>query len=174
MIASSNDHSAVLLVARFLSGNTFELSILPCLALRRELQHSCHLICVPCGDCAQVDEIASAVRASAPSKEAAAEHWAVRASRGLSLASPTSLAVTLEGLRRGEGLASLGQCLAMEYRVAQRFLKHPDFLEGVGSVLRLRGDGGQQPSQPKWAAAPTADEVAAFFEPVEGGELELE
>eukprot|EP01045_Picozoa_sp_COSAG04_P050782 COSAG04_NODE_20757_length_387_cov_0.711806_1_plen_86_part_01 len=86
MIASSNDHSAVLLVARFLSGNTFELSILPCLALRRELQHSCHLICVPCGDCAQVDEIASAVRASAPSKEAAAEHWAVRASRGLSLA----------------------------------------------------------------------------------------
>ena len=107
---------------------------------------------------------------SAPSKEAATAHWAVRASRGLALASPTSLAVTLEALQRGAKLQSLGDCLSMEYRVAQRFLKHPDFVEGVGAVLRLSGEA----KAPQWAAAPSADEVAGFFEPLDGGELVLE
>ena len=92
--------------------------------------------------------------------------------RGLALASPTSLAVTLEALRRGEAMQSLGQCLAMEYRVAQRFLKHPDFVAGVGAVLSGGADSSQR--RPRWAAAPTTDEVSAFFEPVEGGELQLE
>ena len=117
-----------------------------------------------------VEQLASSVRGSAPSREAAESHWAVRAARGLALASPTSLAVTLEALRRGETMQSLGQCLAMEYRVAQRFLKHPDFVAGVGAVL----SGGGENRRPQWAAPPTPDEVAAFFEPVEGGELQLE
>ena len=69
-------------------------------------------------------------------------------------------------------MQSLAQCLAMEYRIAQRFLKHPDFVAGVGAVLS--GGGGSGERRPKWAAAPTADQVAAFFEPVEGGELQLE
>ncbi len=119
---------------------------------------------------AAVEQLASSVRGSAPSREAAGSHWAVRAARALALASPTSLAVTLEALRRGETMQSLGQCLAMEYRVAQRFLKHPDFVAGVGAVL----SGGAEERRPQWAASPTADEVTAFFEPVEGGELQLE
>ena len=72
---------------------------------------------------AAVDELAGAAIGSAVSKEAATANWAVRASRGLALASPTSLAVTLEALHRGAGLQSLGDCLSMEYRIAQRFLK---------------------------------------------------
>lgn len=114
------------------------------------------------------------MRGSAPSEEAAGAHWAVRAARGLALASPTSLAVTLEALRRGETMQSLGQCLAMEYRVAQRFLKHPDFVAGVGAVLSGGRGGDARKQRPQWAVSPTADEVAAFFEPVEGGELQLE
>lgn len=121
---------------------------------------------------AAVEELATSVRDNSPSNEAAGAHWAIRAARGLAVASPTSLAVTLEALKRGEAMESLGQCLAMEYRVAQRFLKHPDFVAGVGAVLSGGGSGNRQ--QPQWAPAPTTDEVAAFFEPVEGGELELE
>ena len=123
---------------------------------------------------AAVEELASCVRGSAPSEEAAGAHWAVRAARGIALASPTSLAVTLEALRRGETMQSLGQCLAMEYRVAQRFLKHPDFVAGVGAVLSGGRGGDARKQRPQWAVSPTADEVAAFFEPVEGGELQLE
>ena len=85
---------------------------------------------------AAVEQCASSALGSAPGREVAESHWAVRAARGLALASPTSLAVTLEALRRGETMQSLGQCLAMEYRVAQRFLKHPDFVAGVGAVGR--------------------------------------
>ena len=49
-------------------------------------------------------------------------------------------------------------------------VKHPDFVEGVGAVLRLSGEA----KAPQWAASPSPDEVAAFFEPLEGGELVLE
>ena len=90
------------------------------------------------------------------------------AARELTRASPTSLAVTFEALRRGGGACeTLGECLAMEFRMAQAFLRHPDFVRGVGAVLTK----GAEPAA--WAAPPSAAQVDAFFAPGEGGELRL-
>ena len=118
---------------------------------------------------AAVEELAGAVHGR-ESAEAAAQHWAVRAQRGLALASPTSLAVTHEALRRGADLPSLAACLSMEYNMAQRFLLHPDLAAGIRAVLRL--DGATGPAE--WAEPPSEDELAEFFVPGAGGELVLE
>ena len=94
-------------------------------------------------------------------------HWAIGAARELGRASPTSLAVTFEALRRGAALPSLGACLNMEYRIAQRFMAHPDFVCGVGAVLSK----GTAP--PVWAPPPSAAELEEWFVAGEAGELGL-
>lgn len=44
--------------------------------------------------------------------------------------SPTSLKVTFEQINRG-GHLSLSDCLRMEYRMSQNFMRQNDFFEGV-------------------------------------------
>eukprot|EP01047_Picozoa_sp_COSAG01_P045341 COSAG01_NODE_4169_length_5274_cov_8.543575_6_plen_100_part_00 len=46
----------------------------------------------------------------------------------------------------------------MEFRLAQHFMRTPDFVDGVNAVL-TKGSG-----RPAWAAAPSAAEVQQFFE----------
>jgi len=113
-----------------------------------------------------VDAIVEAVRSLAAS-QAGTQHWAVAAAKELSRASPTSLAVTYEALRRGKACASLAECLRMEFRIAQRFLCHPDFVQGVGAVLSK----GVEPAH--WVAPPSKTELEEWFVPGEAGELEL-
>lgn len=48
--------------------------------------------------------------------------------------SPTSLKVTLKELLLGSQMV-FSECLRMEYRVALRFLNHPDFYEGIRSSI---------------------------------------
>ena len=91
----------------------------------------------------------------------------MRAAKELRRASPTSLAVTHEALRRGAACASLGECLSMEFRMAQRFLRHPDMASGIGAVLSK----GAEPAQ--WAAAPGRDVVDEFFAPGAVPDLQL-
>lgn len=79
--------------------------------------------------------------------------------------SPTSLKVTLEGLRRGAQCASLGEDLAMEFRVAQHCMKPgSDFREGVRAAL-VDKDG-----KPQWNPATlsqvTEEMVESFFAPI--------
>jgi len=70
-------------------------------------------------------------------------------------------------LRRGAACSTLAECLRMEYRVAQHFLKHADFVSGVGAVLSK----GAEPAA--WGSPPSGDELASWFAAAEGGELEL-
>lgn len=58
--------------------------------------------------------------------------------------SPTSMKVTLRQIREGKTLATLKECLQMEYRLVRRCCEDQDFYEGVRSVLVDR-DGN-----PKW------------------------
>mmetsp|Transcript_36268 Transcript_36268/g.77342 ORF Transcript_36268/g.77342 Transcript_36268/m.77342 type:complete len:429 (-) Transcript_36268:348-1634(-) len=95
-------------------------------------------------------------------------HWAVQAAKELQRASPTSLAVTFEALRRGHECSSLAACLQMEFCIAQRFIKHPDFRIGVGAVLSK----GEKPAV--WAAPPGADQLEEWFVAGDGGTLSLE
>jgi hypothetical protein len=55
----------------------------------------------------------------------------------------------------------------MELRIAQRFLKHPDFVSGVGAVLSK----GAEPAS--WSAPPSKAELEEWFVTGEGGDLVL-
>lgn len=74
-------------------------------------------------------------------------------------------------LRRGAQLPTLAECLQLEYRVAQRFMAHPDFTKGVAAVLGL--DGGKKGAAVDWAPAPHADELEEFFMPGESDDLKF-
>jgi enoyl-CoA hydratase len=80
--------------------------------------------------------------------------WARTQSAILAKMSPTSLAVTLELLRRG-ATRSLAECLAMELALTRHVTRHPDFAEGVRAVLV------DKDNQPRWAAPPA--ETGSFF-----------
>jgi len=87
--------------------------------------------------------------------------------------SPTSLKVTLEGLKRGGYTTSIGEDLQMEYRISQAFMREgSDFYRGIRAAL-VDKDGN-----PGWSPAKledvTAEEVESYFAPLgEGKEWEI-
>jgi enoyl-CoA hydratase/carnithine racemase len=81
---------------------------------------------------------------------------ATLSAKAIAGASPTSVAVVLEQMRRGATM-SLPDVLAMEFRMAQEFMANPDFYEGVRAALV------DKDRSPAWQPAPTADQVAAYF-----------
>ncbi len=86
--------------------------------------------------------------------------------------SPTSLKVTLEGLKRGAKLSSVGEALQMEYRMSQAFMREgSDFYEGIRAAL-VDKDG-----KPKWSPPTlegvTDDIVDSYFEPLGDKELDV-
>jgi enoyl-CoA hydratase len=87
--------------------------------------------------------------------EAEGTGWAKDQLAILGRMSPTSMAVTLELLRRGE-TKSLAECLAMELALTRTVTRHPDFAEGVRAVLV------DKDNQPRWA--PQAELSAMFAE----------
>lgn len=96
--------------------------------------------------------------------EAEGTEWAREQVTILRRMSPTSLAVSLELIRRG-ARATLDECLAMELRLTRVVVhRHPDFREGVRSVL-VDKDG-----QPSWTP-PTIEQLdpAAIRAMFEGG-----
>ena len=86
--------------------------------------------------------------------------------------SPTSLKVTLEGLKRGAKLSSVGEALKMEYRMSQAFMREgSDFYEGIRAALV------DKCGKPKWSPLTleevTDDIVESYFEPLGENELDL-
>ena len=86
--------------------------------------------------------------------------------------SPTSLKVTLEGLKRGGYTSSIGEALQMEYRMSQIFMKHgSDFYRGVQATL-VDKDG-----KPEWSPSKledvTEDMVESYFAPLGDSEWEV-
>jgi enoyl-CoA hydratase/carnithine racemase len=80
--------------------------------------------------------------------------------------SPTSLKVTLAGLRRGAKKASLGEDLAMEFRMAQHLMRPGgDFREGIRAAL-IDKDGNPQ-WNPSTLQEVTNDLVENYFAPIE-------
>lgn len=92
--------------------------------------------------------------------DAEGSDWAAEQAAILRRASPFSVAVSLEAMRRGATM-SLADCLAMEHRLTGRVCFHPDFAEGVRAVLVDKDNA------PRWSApGPDAQdraEVAAAF-----------
>lgn len=84
--------------------------------------------------------------------------------------SPLALAVTLQHIRRARAL-DLRLTLQVDYRLACRMLRRPDFLEGVRAMLIDRD------KNPRWRPARHADVSAGMLErmfaPTPGAELIL-
>ena len=79
--------------------------------------------------------------------------------------SPTSLKVTLEGLRRGSQLHSIQDAFAMEFRMSQAFVRNHDFYEGVRARLVDKDNLPQW--DPPHLKDVTPEMVASYFDPVE-------
>jgi len=94
--------------------------------------------------------------------------WAEETLGLLNRASPTSLAVVVEQMKRGAKLKTLRECLQMEFRMARRFIANPDFFEGVRAALV------DKDRSPKWAPPPHPDQVAEYFEPLPAPNQELQ
>lgn len=84
---------------------------------------------------------------------------------------PTSLKISLEQLRRGRGMSSLADVLAMEYRMSQHCMAGTEFFEGIRAVLVDKDHA------PKWRPATLAevDEgiVSRHFAAIPGREFSL-
>jgi enoyl-CoA hydratase len=92
--------------------------------------------------------------------DAEGTEWAQEQAAILRRASPFSVAVSLEAMRRGAALP-LAECLAMELRLTAAVCFHPDFAEGVRAVLVDKDNA------PRWTPATLAEldpaAVAAAF-----------
>jgi len=64
-----------------------------------------------------------------------ASEWAQRTAQTLRRQSPSALKLTLRLMREGAGQATLGSCLALEYRATQQCMRGHDFYEGVRALL---------------------------------------
>jgi len=83
--------------------------------------------------------------------------------------SPTSLKVSLEGMRRGLQANNIGECLQMEFRLSQAFMRPgSDFYEGIRALL-VDKDNALKWNPPSLDLL-SSIEVESFFEPL--GEYE--
>ena len=81
--------------------------------------------------------------------------------------SPTSLKLTLHGLRAGEG-ASIEQCLKLEYRMVSAIKQGHDFYEGVRAQLI------EKDRAPKWSPARLEDvDITPYLQEPAWGDLDF-
>ncbi|KAL1986502.1 hypothetical protein VTN96DRAFT_6261 [Rasamsonia emersonii] len=108
-----------------------------------------------------VEEIIKALENETKNKE-----WAQKTLETLSMRSPTSLKVTLRQLRLGKKWG-IAETFRREHQIAAKFMRHPDFVEGVSARLISK-----PPTQAKWQPdsleAVTNEDVDAFFEIPDG------
>lgn len=114
-----------------------------------------------------IEEIIKALEEETEEKD-----WAQKTLETLSARSPTSLKVTLRQLRLGKNW-SISETFQREHQIAARFMRHPDFVEGVKARLMSK-----PPAEPKWQPASleevTSEAVDEFFLIPEGeGRLSL-
>ena len=103
--------------------------------------------------------------------EARAEPSAVRAAQLIRARSPTSLAVTLRGLRAARRMGAVEEVLDQDYRIACRFLETPDFTEGIRAAVV---DKDRQPRwNPEKAGSVTVEDTQRYFASLGVAELGL-
>ena len=91
--------------------------------------------------------------------------WAVEQAATIRRMSPTSLKLTLHGLRAGQG-ASIEQALKLEYRMVSAIKSGHDFYEGVRAQLI------DKDRAPKWSPATLEDvDIAPYLVEPEWGDL---
>ncbi|SPO06861.1 related to enoyl-CoA-hydratase [Cephalotrichum gorgonifer] len=105
-----------------------------------------------------IDEIIAALR----NEKGATEEWAARTLEALQKRSPTSLHVTLRQMRTGSRW-SIADTFRREHAMATKFMKHPDFTEGVSALLVRKDTPTWKPASLEEAAKVPGDIAAPFF-----------
>ncbi|TPE61843.1 enoyl-CoA hydratase/isomerase family protein [Sandaracinobacter neustonicus] len=96
------------------------------------------------------------------------DDWAMEQAAIIRRMSPTSLKLTLYGLRAGEG-ASIEQALKLEYRMVNAIKQGYDFYEGVRAQLI------DKDRSPKWSPARLEDvDIAPYLVEPAGGDLRFD
>ncbi|EFX03685.1 crotonase [Grosmannia clavigera kw1407] len=108
---------------------------------------------------------AETVRTDSAGSSDAVRAWATRSLETLAHRSPTAVHVTLRQMRVG-GAWSIAETFRREHQIASRFMRHPDFVEGVEALL-VRKDGSRPQWQPNTLAVVSdADNITEpFFAP---------
>jgi len=109
-----------------------------------------------------VPDIIAALKA----EEGETKEWAEKTLKTLHQRSPTAVYVTLRQMQLGRSW-SIAETFKREHQIAAKFMRHPDFTEGVHALL-IRKDG-----TPKWQPASledikSGDKIADPFFRVEG------
>jgi 3-hydroxyisobutyryl-CoA hydrolase len=110
-----------------------------------------------------------AIIAALKAEEGETKEWAEKTLKTLHQRSPTSVHVTLRQMRIG-GSWTIAETFRREHQMAGKFMRHPDFTEGVSCLLMRKGN---PKPQPQWQPAsledikPEDDVATPFFE-VEG------
>ncbi len=112
---------------------------------------------------AEAEDILRALDAEAAGRGPDAE-WARATAATIRSKSPTSVRVALAQVRRGTAW-TFEECMQMEYRLATRLVREPDFLEGVRAVI-LDKDNAPRWRPPDLAGMSPA-EVERFFAPLD-------
>ncbi len=111
------------------------------------------------------------VEAIVASLEADSSLFAAETLKALRTKSPTSLKVTYRQIREGRALG-FEECMRLEFRLTNRFMRGHDFYEGVRAVI-LEKDNASKWNPPTLEGVKTAD-VDAYFAPLPGGDLTLD
>lgn len=110
------------------------------------------------------------VEAIIASLETEGGEWGAEQAKTLRTKSPTAMKVTFRQIREGASLSFEG-CMKMEWRIANRCAVGKDFYEGVRALLI------DKDNTPRWSpetlAGVTDADVAAYFAPLPGKELDL-
>lgn len=110
-----------------------------------------------------IDEILNALEGSATgANEPEVREFAKKTKETILSRSPTSVRVAIEQLSRGTKW-SIAETFRREHAIAGKFMEHPDFVEGVSSLL-IRKPRTTPQWQPSDLSKVTQADVKAFFD----------
>ena len=102
--------------------------------------------------------------AAITSEASTGEEWAIRAQKAILRASPTSLKLAHEQMRRG-GSLDFAEAMTTEFRIVSRILMEHDFYEGVRALII------DKDKSPVWLPneldAVSEESIDAYFSPLE-------
>jgi 3-hydroxyisobutyryl-CoA hydrolase len=113
-----------------------------------------------------IDQVLSAIDglivldSTEPGTDAVRE-WAAKTKKTIIQRSPTSVRVTLQQLRKGQNW-SIAETFRREHAMASKFMEHPDFVEGVSSLL-IRKPRTTPQWQPSELSKVVDADIDAFF-----------
>ncbi|KAF7862671.1 hypothetical protein EAF04_007544 [Stromatinia cepivora] len=114
------------------------------------------------------DAAAAAAQYGLEAPENPIKEWIEKTLATLHQRSPTSVHVALRQMRIGKDW-SITETFQREYQIAAKFMRHPDFTEGIHSLL-IRGDNSPQWQPKTLEDISPEDQIADPFFEVEGSQ----